>query len=152
MLKTGINLKLGVPLLVITFIVSGLALFGGAQLVKQDKATAATGVVDGGGGAGPGPGPVAVTLVAQNILYDLKTITANAGEEVTITLDNRDAGVLHNVAVYTDRSASQQIVAGAIITGPATEDVTFTAPASPGTYYFRCDVHPDTMNGAFVVQ
>jgi plastocyanin len=34
----------------------------------------------------------------------------------------------------------------------ATEDVAFNAPSTPGSYYFRCDVHPDTMDGTFSVQ
>jgi plastocyanin len=72
--------------------------------------------------------------------------------EVTVTLDNQDAGVLHNVAFYTDRSASSAIHVGELITGVATEDVVFTAPSTPGSYFFRCDVHPDTMTGAFNVQ
>ena len=148
MLKPGINLKLGVPLLVIAFVVSWVALYGGAQLVKQDKVAAA----ESGGGAGPGPGPVSVTIIAQNLAFDLDRLVANAGSEFNVTLDNRDAGVPHNIAFYTDRSGSQAILVGELITGPATETVTFTAPASPGTYFFRCDVHPDTMTGAFIVQ
>jgi N-methylhydantoinase B len=27
----------------------------------------------------------------------------------------------------------------------------FTAPSVPGTYFFRCDFHPVTMSGTFVV-
>ena len=41
---------------------------------------------------------------------------------------------------------------GDTITGPATTTYTFTAPDEAGTYYFRCDVHPEQMNGDFVVQ
>ena len=82
----------------------------------------------------------------------MHTITASAGVQVTVTLDNKDAGVLHNVAFYTDRAASSPIHVGGLLTGPATEDVTFTAPSTPGTYFFRCDVHPDQMNGTFIVQ
>ena len=147
MLKPGVNLKLGVPLLVVAFVVSFLALYGGALLVEEEKAAAV-----GPGEEVPGAGPVIVTIVAQNILFDKSTITANAGLDVTVTLDNRDAGVLHNVAFYTNRSASQKIFGGGIITGPATETFTFPAPGSAGTYFFRCDVHPDTMTGAFVVR
>jgi plastocyanin len=147
MLKPSINLKLGVPLLIIAFVVSWLALYGGAQLVKQDEVSA-----DGGPGPGPAPGPVSVTIVAQNLVFDLDTLTGNAGSEFNVTLDNRDAGVLHNVAFYTDRSAAQVIYRGELIAGPAVQPNTFTAPAAPGTYFFRCDVHPDTMTGAFVVQ
>jgi plastocyanin len=150
MLKPGINLKLGVPLMVIAFVLSSLALYGGAQLVKQDKVAADDGIVDGG--PGPGPGPVSVTIVAQNLAFDLDRLVANAGSEFNVTLDNQDAGVPHNIAFYTDRSASQAITVGELLTGPASETVTLTAPAAPGTYFFRCDVHPDTMNGAFIVQ
>jgi plastocyanin len=152
MLKPGINLKLGVPLMIIVMLVSGLALYGGAQLVKQDKASADTAASDGPGGGPVGPGPVSATIVAQNLAFDLATLTANAGSEFNLTLDNQDSGVLHNVAFYTDRSLSQPIQVGELLTGPATETITFTAPAAPGTYFFRCDVHPDTMNGAFIVQ
>jgi plastocyanin len=150
MLKPGINLKLGVPLLVIAFVVSSLALYGGAQLVKQDEASADA-VSDGPSGGPVGPGPVSVTIVAQNLAFDLSTLTANAGSEFNVTLDNQDSGVLHNVAFYTDRSLAQPISVGELITGPATEMITFSAPV-PGTYFFRCDVHPDTMTGAFIVQ
>jgi len=33
----------------------------------------------------------------------------------------------------------------------ATTTYTFTAPSTPGTYFFRCDVHPETMTGQFIV-
>jgi plastocyanin len=152
MLKPGINLKLGVPMLVIVFVASAFALYGGAQLVKPDQVQTAA-ADGGGGGAGPvGSGPVDVTIVAQNITFDQSTLTANAGQEFNVTLDNQDAGVIHNIAFYTDASASTPIQVGNLLTGPDSEVVSFTAPSAPGTYYFRCDVHPDTMNGAFVVQ
>jgi len=43
------------------------------------------------------------------------------------------------------RSSSQPEV-------PATTTFTFTAPADPGTYCFRCDVHPEEMKDDLVVQ
>ncbi len=79
------------------------------------------------------------------------TITVQAGALVTVNFNNMDAGVLHNVAVYTDSSAATPIFQGATVTGPTTTTYTFTAPATPGTYFFRCDVHPTTMTGTFVV-
>jgi len=150
MRKPGINLTVGVVLLIVSFGIAAPALWGAAQLVKEDEVAQASG--GGAGGGGATGGPVALTLVAENIKFDVSTITASAGVQVTITLDNKDAGVLHNVAFYTDRSAATAIAAGNLLTGPATEDVVFTAPSTPGTYFFRCDVHPDTMNGAFIVQ
>jgi plastocyanin len=109
--------------------------------------TAAT--TGAGGGAGQA---TTVDLTAQNIKFDKSTITVPAGAQVTVTFDNRDQGTPHNVAFYTDSSASTTIYRGAIITGPATTTYTFTAPGTPGTYFFRCDVHPETMIGQFVVQ
>jgi plastocyanin len=149
MRKPGINLTVGVVLLIVSFGIAAPALWGAAQLVKVDEVAQASG---GGGGGGATGEPVNVTLVAENTSYDLKSITASAGVQVTITLDNKDAGVLHNVAFYTDRTASSPIHVGELLTGPATEDVVFTAPSTPGTYFFRCDVHPDQMNGSFIVQ
>ncbi len=82
----------------------------------------------------------------------MKTITVKAGSQVTINFNNMDAGVLHNFALYTDQSALQVIFKGDQITGPSSKVYTFTAPISPGTYFFRCDVHPQTMTGQFIVQ
>jgi len=98
-----------------------------------------------------GGGIATVEIVADNTAFDTSTITVPAGAQVTIIFDNRDAGILHNVAVYTDSSAAEEIFVGEIIAGPAGTTYTFTAPSDPGTYYFRCDVHP-FMNGDFVVE
>lgn len=147
MLKTGVNLKLGLPMLVIAFVVSFLALYGGALLVEKDDAAAG----DGGDG-GPGGGPAIVTIVAQNLKFDKSTITATAGLDVTVTLENKDAGVLHNIAFYTNRGATSKIFGSELITGPATQKSSFSAPGAAGSYFFRCDVHPTTMSGTFTVQ
>ena len=97
------------------------------------------------------PGDTTIQLVAEGILFDQRALTAASGGTVTIEFDNRDASVLHNFALYTDNSVSQPIFVGDLVTGPAQVTYTFDAPA-PGTYFFRCDVHPDTMTGSFNVQ
>jgi len=84
--------------------------------------------------------------------FDKTTLTVPAGSQININFDNKDEGIPHNFAVYTDSTATQSIFAGQIITGPATTTYTFTAPSQPGTYFFRCDVHPTTMIGDFIVQ
>jgi plastocyanin len=101
--------------------------------------------------AGPG-GEVTVDLKAQNMAFDKSTITVPAGAKVTINFDNQDSGIPHNFALYTDSSAATVIFKGNIITGPANTTYSFTAPATPGNYFFRCDVHPTSMKGQFVVQ
>ncbi|WP_292411002.1 MULTISPECIES: cupredoxin domain-containing protein [unclassified Methanoculleus] len=93
----------------------------------------------------------AVTISAQDMAFDTDTITVPAGANVTMTFDNRDAGVPHNVAVYDSPLRSEEIFAGEVVTGPAETTYTFTAPSEPGTYYFQCDIHP-SMNGDFIVE
>lgn len=96
------------------------------------------------------PGEVVLQLVAENILFDQRSLSDGAGDQITIEFENRDAGVLHNFALYTDQSANQSIFVGDLVTGPTTTTYSFEAPAS-GTYFYRCDVHPDTMTGSFTV-
>lgn len=98
--------------------------------------------------AGPG---VQVSLTAQNLAFDKGTITVPSGSTVTLTFKNMDAGVPHNFALYTDSHATTPIFVGTIVTGVTTTTYTFTAPATPGSYFFRCDVHPTTMTGTFKV-
>ena len=93
---------------------------------------------------------VTVAVMAEGFSFSTETITVPAGAEVTITFDNRDDGTPHNVSVYTDASATEAIFIGDIVTGPAGITYTFTAPETPGNYFFRCDVHP-SMHGAFIV-
>lgn len=95
---------------------------------------------------------ITIDLAAQNLAFDKNTITVPAGANVTVNFNNKDSGMPHNFAVYTDSSAATTIFKGQIITGPATTTYTFTTPSAPGTYFFRCDVHPTQMTGSFIVQ
>ncbi len=96
------------------------------------------------------PGETVIQLVAETLEFDQRALTSTTGP-VTVQLDNRDASVLHNFALYVDNSATQQIFSGDLVTGPIIENYSFEAPG-PGTYFFRCDVHPDTMTGSFTVR
>jgi plastocyanin len=96
-------------------------------------------------------GAVTVDLVAESLLFDQAELIVPAEETITIRLDNRDASVLHNFAVYVDNSAAQAVFVGDLATGPTMVSYSFKAPA-PGIYFFRCDVHPDTMSGELVAQ
>ncbi|MDD1720351.1 MAG: PQQ-dependent sugar dehydrogenase [Methanoregulaceae archaeon] len=94
---------------------------------------------------------VPITLTAKDITFDTNTITVPAGSTVVMTFVNNDAGIPHNFALYTDRSASTTIFSGDLVTGVRTVTYTFTAPSTPGSYFFRCDVHPEMMFGTFAV-
>ena len=99
----------------------------------------------------PVGGNVTVNLSARALSFDQTMITVPAGSRVTLHFSNEDAGVQHNVAIYTTAVPPDVVFRGGVITGPATVDYTFTAPAAPGEYVFTCDVHPDRMFGKFVV-
>lgn len=97
---------------------------------------------EGGGGGGP-------TVIAESLAFNTDEIDLPAGQPSTITFDNEDAGVPHNIAIYNDESLSETFFQGEQFPGIETRE--YPIPAlEPGTYYFHCDVHP-TMNGSVVV-
>jgi plastocyanin len=106
----------------------------------------------------PSPAPVTSTggntimVTAAGMAFDTSTITVSAGAHVTITFNNKDNGILHNIAFYTSSAATTVIYKGENILGVSNITYTFDAPTTPGTYFFRCDVHPTTMTGSFIVQ
>ena len=95
---------------------------------------------------------VTIDLIAKNIAYNTSTITVPAGANVTVNFHNEDQNVPHNFAVYDTSAAKKVIFKGDIITGPSETTYHFTAPDTPGTYFFRCDVHPTIMTGQFIVK
>ena len=104
-----------------------------------------------GGGSAASASPPAeadLTVNAEGNAFDPAVITLTAGEATTVFFRNLD-GQPHNIAIYTDDSASESLFIGDTITDSA---VTYEIPAlEPGEYFFRCDVHPD-MTGTVVVE
>ncbi|HET7029276.1 MAG TPA: cupredoxin domain-containing protein [Candidatus Limnocylindrales bacterium] len=104
-----------------------------------------------GGSTPPAPsGPVVdgPTIVAKDLKFQTTSVEVKAGSNVTIHFDNQDSAP-HNVAVYTDSSASSAPAVGEIVTSAKSELV---VPAlQPGSYFFRCDVHHD-MTGTIVAK
>jgi plastocyanin len=108
-------------------------------------ASGSTGTKGGGGGGGG----ATTTVVAQGIAFQTDQIQLAAGKKSTLTFDNRDAGVQHNIAIFEDESLAKNLFRGDLVTGP--DRVDYSIPAlDPGTYYFHCDVHP-TMTGTVTV-
>jgi len=98
------------------------------------------------GGAGGG---VSTSISASGLQFDTDSLTFEAGKPTQFTFNNDDAGVQHNVAIYTDDTAKDNLFRGDLVTGIAKGD--YTIPAlKPGTYFFRCDVHT-TMTGTVTV-
>ncbi|MGQ0744674.1 MAG: cupredoxin domain-containing protein [Acidimicrobiales bacterium] len=91
-------------------------------------------------------------VVAKNITYDVTTLELPAATPVQVNLENADAEVPHNLAIYSSAAPTpdeEALFAGELITGPAKAAYEFTI-AEAGNYFFRCDVHPN-MTGEVVV-
>lgn len=91
-----------------------------------------------------------IDVYAQDNVFNVDKIEAEANEDLSIIFVNNDAAP-HNVAIYTNEDAEEEIFVGETFTGPGeVREYTFTAP-DEGTYFFRCDVHPTVMTGEFKV-
>ncbi|HVW33906.1 MAG TPA: cupredoxin domain-containing protein [Acidimicrobiia bacterium] len=127
-------------------------------------ACAAAVTVAGAGAAGAADSPVApkmdmgvtctpagtsLALTADGHKFDKGCLAVPAGQSFTIRFDNRD-GDRHNIAILPSHTATATFFEGDIVAGP--RSVTYQVPAlKPGTFHFHCEVHPNLMNGVFIV-
>ena len=96
----------------------------------------------------PSVGPDALSIGANGLTFSTTSLTAPADKPFQIVFDNEEAA-LHNVAIYRDATAAEKVFAEDPFSGPAV--VVYDVPAlGSGTYFFRCDVHPD-MSGSLTV-
>lgn len=104
-----------------------------------------------GAGADCAPEGTELQILAKDIEFDPKCLAAEARIPFTITLDNQDEGIPHNISISTDAEWTDVLYTSETFNG--IESRTFDVPAlDAGTYFFRCDVHPiPAMSGAFVV-
>jgi plastocyanin len=102
-----------------------------------------------GRAAEPSIDPGALTIAAKDLAFSTSTLSAPANKPFQIAFDNQESAP-HNVAIYRDSSAAEKVFGSDPFSGPAL--VTYSVPAlAPGTYFFRCDVHP-AMSGELVVR
>ncbi len=94
----------------------------------------------------PASQPHAVTVIARGVQFVSSSISTAAGQ-LTVTLDNQDVRVPHDVAFSAPGGG--EVAATSVIAGPGSGSTTFTA--WPGTYSFVCTLHPN-MTGTLTVQ
>jgi plastocyanin len=103
-------------------------------------------------GGSPAPAasadPNAPAITANNLAFGEANVTVPAGKAFQLTFTNQE-GAPHNVAIYSGATAATNLFRGEIFSS-ATK--VYDVPALPaGSYFFRCDVHPD-MQGTITAQ
>ena len=97
------------------------------------------------------PTAFTVDIVAENIAYDVKEITAPANEAWGINFDQRDTGVGgHDVDI--ELADGTVVVNNQVLTEPG--QVTYAIPPlEAGPYVFQCSIHPiPAMTGTLTVE
>jgi plastocyanin len=81
-----------------------------------------------------------VSITARNVAFNRKSFELHPNLPATIRFDNEDSQP-HNLAIYTSEDATRVIFQGNVVVGGEKGQYRFMAPG-PGTYFFRCDIHP----------
>lgn len=96
--------------------------------------------------------PTEIKIESYDNYFQPNALEAPANTEIKVTLNNY--GFLpHNVAFYTDESATTLLAEGSItaVIDPELEaSVRFTTPG-PGEYFLLCVIHPE-MTGTLIVR
>jgi plastocyanin len=93
----------------------------------------------GGGGGGAGAGAATFNIQGSEFSYQPNAFTVKPGEKVTINFKN--AGTVEHTFVLKDLNFKLTAQPGQTVTG------TFTAPSTPGTFQFHCDIAGHTEAG-----
>jgi glucose/arabinose dehydrogenase/plastocyanin len=86
------------------------------------------------------------SVVSEDNAFDTTCIAVPAGEEVALTLENRDR-FAHNLSVYRSEGG-EAFFTGEYLAG-FQETVYKIGAVEAGEWYFRCDIHP-SMEGIYI--
>ena len=98
----------------------------------------------------PSAGATALTETTTDNKFSDTKFTVKAGTPVTLTVQNKGQAV-HNWEVTDTKDDSGKEIKTALTDAGKSNSVTFTI-SKPGTYHFRCEVHPTEMTGTLTVQ
>ncbi|MEO8626091.1 MAG: cupredoxin domain-containing protein [Candidatus Limnocylindrales bacterium] len=102
------------------------------------------------GSGGPGITIQVKTTEAAPLVFEPAMIEAPANTSITVTYTNdSSAAGPHNINFFNGPDSSADSLGKTEIKlGPGNvQSVTFTTSATPGDYYFWCDVHMASMSG-----
>ncbi len=102
-----------------------------------------------GASASVDPAVDVVDVVAVGSAFTTPTITVRADAPFTLSFDNQDASIPHDVQIKGEDGSV--VFKTATFPGVAKQD--FSAPAfGAGSYDFFCSVHPQTMTGTLTAE
>jgi plastocyanin len=88
-----------------------------------------------------------LTIAARDAEFRPSSLAVAADDSLQLFFQNLDAQP-HNVAIYTDSTATDELFVGEVITD---ETILYEIPPmAAGSYFLRCDVHPN-MTGSVTV-
>ena len=129
----------GAGMLLLYLLIPLIAVF----FLVNNKDELAGGAEGSGGPETEAPAEGGLTISAANVQFDRDQLDIPA-EGAALQFINEDTAE-HNVAIYQNDSASEEIFKGQVI--PGGQETTYEIPKhEPGEFYFQCDVHP-AMNG-----
>src|SRR5207237_4427782 len=136
-----------------------VGMLGGVAGVAMVAGGIALASIGSGEEAPPGPPapPASVIAVtapvgAASKGFAQSDLTAPAGPS-QIKFDNQDTGTPHNVELFSDKDYTTPV--GTVIDpfpGPGVKSFSVGSLKPDTTYYFRCDVHPTTMEATIKVE
>ena len=99
----------------------------------------------------PVEGSGRATVVAEEGSFNVERIEVAAGATTAILFENRDE-ITHTFTVYLDDTPEGDLAAdsGEVASGDSGGAVVFFS--TPGEHAFRCEIHPEQMNGAVIVR
>lgn len=94
------------------------------------------------------PASTPPAVVALNTTFDKTCLAVRANQPFTISFENKDT-VAHGFTIAQSDTAASSFFQQAPVPGPQTLTLS-VGPLQPGTFTFKCQVHPNQMKGTFV--
>lgn len=102
----------------------------------------------GGGGDPARSAATRFDVAGRQEAFDRTELTASAGT-IAIVFRNEES-ILHNVRVFEGTDANGRLVKKTPVKrGPRSD--TLKVALAPGTYFYDCEIHPQTMRGTIRV-